>query len=122
MEKKLTVGCPIKATTDALRGKWKGMILWELTLGPQRFAALRDGLPGVSEKVLTQQLRELERDGIVERKVSGHTPPQVEYSLTKAGRELEPVLRAMCAWAGEHLGVVARRQTVAADGSRWVEL
>jgi DNA-binding HxlR family transcriptional regulator len=113
MEKSLRFGCPIKATTDALRGKWKGMILWELTTGPVRFAALRDALPGVSEKVLTEQLRQLEMDGIVERKVSGDKPPRVEYALTAAGKELKPLLVAMCEWAGRNLGVVARRDEAA---------
>lgn len=98
-------GCPIRATSNTLAGKWKVLIVWQLSFSPRRFAELRDILPGVSEKVLTAQLRELEKDGIVGRVVSGDIPPRVEYSLTPAGDELIPVMETMCAWGMKHLGI-----------------
>jgi DNA-binding HxlR family transcriptional regulator len=98
-------GCPIRATSNTLAGKWKVLIVWHLSFMPRRFAEIRDILPGVSEKVLTAQLRELEKDGIVGREVSGDVPPRVEYSLTAAGEELIPVMEKMCAWGVKHLGV-----------------
>ncbi|MEK8106371.1 helix-turn-helix domain-containing protein [Micromonospora sp. M12] len=79
--------CGIDAALDVVSGKWKGLILWELEAhGVRRFAQLRRGLPGVSEKMLTQHLRELEEDGLVHRKVHAEVPPRVEYSLTAHGR------------------------------------
>jgi DNA-binding HxlR family transcriptional regulator len=98
-------GCPIKATTNTLAGKWKVMIVWHLSFGPLRFAEVRDLLPGVSEKVLAEQLRQLEADGIVQRTAAPVTPPRVDYDLTEAGRELIPIMQTMCAWAGTYLGV-----------------
>jgi DNA-binding HxlR family transcriptional regulator len=75
-------GCPIQATSNVLTGKWKVLIVWHLGFGSRRFAEIRDLLPGVTEKVLTDQLRQLERDGIIIR-VSSHTvPPRVDYSLS----------------------------------------
>jgi DNA-binding HxlR family transcriptional regulator len=98
-------GCPIKATTNTLAGKWKVMIVWQLSFGQMRFAEIRDGLPGVSEKVLTEQLRQLEADGILRRTVLPAVPPRVDYELTEAGRDLIPIMRTMCDWAGAYLGV-----------------
>jgi DNA-binding HxlR family transcriptional regulator len=109
-------GCPIRATSNTLAGKWKVLIVWHLSFTPRRFAEIRDILPGVSEKVLTAQLRELERDGIVAREASADVPPRVEYSLTEAGEELIPVMETMCAWGIKHLGVppLWPRETVGA--------
>ncbi len=98
-------GCPIKATANTLAGKWKVMIVWHLSFGTLRFAELRGLLPGVSEKVLTEQLRELESDGIVRRAVTPASPPRVDYSLTPAGDELIPIMQSMCDWGSSHLGV-----------------
>jgi DNA-binding HxlR family transcriptional regulator len=98
-------GCPIKATTNTLAGKWKVMIVWQLSFGSLRFAELRDLLPGVSEKVLAEQLRQLEADGIVERTALPVVPPRVDYELTEPGRELIPIMKTMCDWAGTYLGV-----------------
>jgi DNA-binding HxlR family transcriptional regulator len=106
MQTKPYFGCPIKATTNALAGKWKVLIVWHLSFGRRRFAQLRDLLPGVSEKVLTEQLRQLETDGIVQRTVLGGVPPRVEYALSPAGEELMPIMSAMCDWAASHLGVL----------------
>jgi len=98
-------GCPVQATSNVLAGKWKVLIVWHLSFGSRRFAELRDLLPGVSEKVLTSQLRQLERDGIVRRVVTATVPPRVDYMLSSAGKELVPIMKTMCAWATKHLGV-----------------
>jgi len=77
-------GCPVQGAINTISGKWKVVALWHLGFKPRRFAQLRDLLPGISEKVLTAQLRELERDGIVRRAITHTIPPQVSYSLTPA--------------------------------------
>ena len=88
-----------------MAGKWKVLIVWHLSFGARRFAELRDLLPGISEKVLTAQLRDLERDGVI-RRVRGETVPlRVSYSLSDAGEELVPVMEAMCKWGTKHLGI-----------------
>ena len=81
------------------------LIVWHLAFGTRRFAELRDLLPGVSEKVLTAQLRELERDGVISRQVTPTVPPRVDYALTSAGDELIPIMESMCGWGTKHLGV-----------------
>lgn len=83
-------------------GKWKGLILWDLDAHRvRRFAELRRGLPGVSEKMLTQHLREMEADGLVLRRVYAEVPPRVEYSLTEHGRMLNQALGPLGVWAAE---------------------
>jgi DNA-binding HxlR family transcriptional regulator len=98
-------GCPVQATANTLAGKWKVLIVWHLSFRSLRFGELRALLPGVSEKVLTTQLRELDRDGILHRHDAKEVPPRVDYSLTKAGQELVPIMEAMCRWGTLHLGV-----------------
>jgi DNA-binding HxlR family transcriptional regulator len=98
-------GCPVQATSNVLAGKWKVLIVWHLSFNSRRFAEVRDLLPGVSEKVLTAQLRELEHDGIISRRVTETVPPRVDYFLSDAGAELIPVMEGMCAWGTKHLGV-----------------
>jgi DNA-binding HxlR family transcriptional regulator len=95
--------CGLDAAIDVVGGKWKPMVLWALATCPRRFGALRRELPGVSEKVLTQQLRELERDGIVHRAVHEQVPPKVEYSLTPLGVTLERALAPLGEWGEQHL-------------------
>ncbi|GAB2954922.1 winged helix-turn-helix transcriptional regulator [Streptomyces heilongjiangensis] len=96
--------CGIDAAFDVLSGKWKGFILWELeTHRVRRFAELRRGMPGVSEKMLTQHLRELEEDGLVHREVYAEVPPRVEYSLTEDGRTLNRALEPLGAWGVERM-------------------
>ena len=75
-------GCPVQATVNVLSGKWKVMILWHLSFGPRRFAQVRDLLPGVTEKVLTGQLRQLEADGVIGRRSTRDVPPKVTYFLS----------------------------------------
>ena len=91
-------GCPAEATLRVIGGRWKVPIVWHLFAGTRRFSELRRGLPGVTQKMFTQQLRELERDGVLTRKVYPEVPPRVEYSLTDRGHSLKPVVDAMCKW------------------------
>jgi DNA-binding HxlR family transcriptional regulator len=98
-------GCPVQATANAIAGKWKVLVLWHLSFSSLRFSELRDLLPGVSEKVLTAQLRELERDGLVSRIKTDTVPPRVDYRLREAGEELIPVLQSMCDWGARHFGI-----------------
>jgi DNA-binding HxlR family transcriptional regulator len=98
-------GCPIRATSNVLAGKWKVQIVWRLGFRSHRFAELRNLLPGVSEKVLASQLRELEQDGVIVRQASGGLPQRVDYSLSGPGLELILVMERMCAWGQTHLGV-----------------
>ena len=94
--------CPIRTTLDVIGGKWKPLILFQLKNGPQRFSALRRSIPDVTQKMLTDRLKELERDGIVHREVYAVVPPKVEYSLTPYGEGLKPILAAMAKWGTAH--------------------
>lgn len=94
---------PVEATSNIIGGKYKSLILWRLQEGTLRFSALQDVVPCASPKVLTQQLRELERDGLIHRKVFPVIPPRVEYSLTKIGKSLKPVMDAMQTWGEEYI-------------------
>jgi DNA-binding HxlR family transcriptional regulator len=91
--------CGLDAAMDVVSGKWKPLILWELhSYGVRRFGELKRGLPGVSEKMLIQHLREMEEDGLVHREVYREVPPRVEYSLTEHGRSLNEALDSLGAW------------------------
>ncbi len=90
--------CPAEATLSVIGGRWKTLILYHLFQGVKRFSELQHAIDGISQKVLTQQLRELERDGVVHREVFAQVPPKVEYSLTPLGESLKPVIGAMCEW------------------------
>ena len=90
--------CPIERTLGVIGGVWKVIILRELLSGTRRYGSLHRAIEGVTHKMLTQQLRELERDGVIHRKVYHQVPPKVEYSLTSVGLELAPILQAMHAW------------------------
>lgn len=98
MEEQNDYRCGVEITLNLVGGKWKGLILWHLCQKTLRFSQLRRRITGVTQKMLTQQLRELERDGLVHRKVYPEVPPKVEYSLTRKGRSLEPLLEMMCKW------------------------
>jgi DNA-binding HxlR family transcriptional regulator len=91
-------GCPVEATLDVVGGRWKAVILFHLMDGTKRFGDLKRFLSKVTQRMLTLQLRQLEKDGVIRRKVYAEVPPRVEYSLTDFGRTLEPVLRAMLDW------------------------
>ena len=92
------LSCAVETTLNIIDGRWKVLILRELFAGTMRFAQLRRALQGVTQKMLTQQLRELEADGIVHRQVYPEVPPRVEYSLTPLGESLWSVLEAMHTW------------------------
>jgi DNA-binding HxlR family transcriptional regulator len=102
---KTNFGCPVQGTINVLSGKWKVLVVWHLGFMPRRFAEIRKLLPGVSEKVLTAQLRQLEKDGVIQRKIKPSTPPQVTYYLSKAGDDLIPMMTDMCHWGTRHLGI-----------------
>ncbi|BAY19562.1 putative transcriptional regulator [Anabaenopsis circularis NIES-21] len=95
--------CEVETTLKVIGGRWKVLIIRELITGVKRFGELQRALPGITQKMLTQQLREMEEDGIVHRQVYAQIPPKVEYSLTLLGESLKPILYAMHDWAVEHL-------------------
>ena len=102
--------CPVEATLGLVGGKYKALILWKLMSGAMRFSELRRAVPGATPKMLTQQLRELEHDGLVHREIFPVIPPRVEYSLTPFGLSIRPVLESMYAWGTgylEHRGLKA---------------
>jgi DNA-binding HxlR family transcriptional regulator len=99
--------CPVEAGMALLSGKWRARILMKLHTGTVRFGELQRSLGGISEKVLTQQLRELERLRLVTRQVHAEVPPRVEYALSGFGRTLEPVLDHIIQWAREHREALA---------------
>ncbi len=96
-------GCPLTAALAALGGKWKLIIIDQLAESTKHFAALRRTLPGVSQKVLAQQLAELVTDGLVNRTPTGAIPARVEYSLTDYGRTALPLVEQMLLWGRSHL-------------------
>ncbi|MFO0892769.1 MAG: helix-turn-helix domain-containing protein [Isosphaeraceae bacterium] len=95
--------CGLEAALDVLGGKWKPLILWNLQSGRRRFGELKRLVAGISEKVLIQQLRELEADGIVHRKAYPEIPPRVEYSLTPFGVSLKEAMTPLCQWGTRHM-------------------
>jgi len=96
-------GCPLTAAFAAIGGKWKLIIIYWLAESPKHFAALRQAMPSISQKVLTQQLRELVNDGIVKRQPTGAIPAPVEYSLTDYGRSLLPLVEEIRRWGRAHM-------------------
>ena len=100
-----TFHCPVEAALDVIGGKWKPLILWALGDEVMRFGELQKALPGVNTKMLTKQLRELEEDGVIRRKIYPEVPPRVEYTITDFGKTLIPILEALCNWGAEYLGV-----------------
>jgi DNA-binding HxlR family transcriptional regulator len=104
--------CPARALLDRIADKWTAMIIGTLgdTGGPMRFGDLRRAINGISQKMLTQTLRDLERDGLVRREVFPVIPLRVEYSLTALGRTLEEPLRALSAWSERHMKEVQEAQ------------
>ena len=95
--------CPVEAALDIIGGKWKSIILFRVLEETRRFNELRKLLPNITQRTLTNQLRELERDGLLLRNVYAEVPPKVEYSITAFGRTLEPVLTALKGWAELHM-------------------
>src|SRR5262245_44005842 len=93
--------CPVDLTLDVIGRKWQPLILWHLSTGPLNYNVLQTALPKVSHKVLTQQLRDLERHGVISRTVT-ESGRRVSYALTEFGTTLRPVLRTMAVWAKRH--------------------
>ena len=94
--------CPVETTLMLIGDKWKVLILRDLMDGTKRFGELKKSIGSVSQKVLTAQLRDMERKGLLERKVFAEVPPRVEYTLTEAGYSLKPILDAMWAWGEQY--------------------
>lgn len=90
--------CPVKAAVDVIGGRWKVVILWQLREGHRRFNELQRLVPGITQRMLVKQLRELENHGIVERKAYPQVPPRVEYFLTRRGKALSPILESLARW------------------------
>lgn len=105
--------CPVETTIGLVGGKYKSLILWKLAGGTLRFSQLQKEVACATPKMLTRQLRELEADGLVQRKVFPVIPPKVEYSLTEFGRSIRPLLEAMYDWGSTYLA----RQGLAANCS-----
>lgn len=103
--------CGFADAIKVIGGKWKADILWELHVAPRRFGRLRAALPGISDKMLMQALREMEQDGVIERRTHAEAPPRVVYSLTERGASLNRGVTALSAWGLEH-----RRAMAAAAG------
>ena len=94
--------CPVEVTIDVIGGKWKCVILWWLSKGTKRFGELMNLMPGITQKVLTEKLRELEHDGMIFRQVYAEKTPRVEYSLTIYGESIRPITDLMCTWGKVH--------------------
>ena len=100
-EKKYNIS--VEATLEVIGGKWKCVILCHLTYGKLRTSDLKRLMPKITQKMLTQQLRELESDGIVKRIVYNQVPPKVEYELSEYGLSLKPILDSLCNWGETHI-------------------
>lgn len=104
--------CPISSVVDIVFSRWTTPILWQLNAhGRQRFNDLRDLVDGITAKVLTQRLRQLERDGLVSRTMHPEIPPRVEYEITDLGRSLAPVFHALVNWSENHLADVTQARS-----------
>ena len=95
--------CPVTATLELIGGKWKTIILYSLTTGTRRFGEIAVRIPDISRKVLTEQLKELEADGLILREQYKEIPPRVEYSLTDLGKSLSSIIRELEIWGTENV-------------------
>lgn len=95
--------CPVVATLEKIGGRWKSIILFQLTSGTRRFGEIAVRIPNISRKVLTEQLRELEKDGLIVREEFRETPPRVQYTLTDKGESLSPIFDQMAVWGKQNL-------------------
>src|SRR5216684_1204727 len=112
---KLPEICPVETTTRIVGGRWKAAVLEQLFQGTKRFSELKRGIGGITQRTLSQQLRELQSAGIVERTVYPDTPPRVVYAITPLGKSLGPLLDAMCLWGKSHSATMALKKLRAAD-------
>ncbi len=99
-----TPGCSVEASIALIDGKWKSVVLFHLLDGTLRFNEIRRRVPGVTQRMLTNQLRELEEDGLIERKVYAQIPPKVEYKLSPLGLSMSPILLALKEWGEANIG------------------
>ena len=102
MERKSLPICPVETTLAMISDRWKVLILRDLFTGTKRFGELKKSLTGISQKVLTANLKDMEASGLLSRKAYAEVPPRVEYSLTQTGRSLQPVLRSMFDWGMDY--------------------
>jgi len=93
--------CPVDLTLSVIGGRWKGLVFWNLRDGARRYGELKKILIGINDKMLSQVLKELEKSGVVDRKVFEVMPPKVEYSLSEEGKKLLPVMKLMSEWGGK---------------------
>jgi DNA-binding HxlR family transcriptional regulator len=107
LQQKKNINCPVTATLELIGGKWKTIILYALLSGKRRFGEIAVRIPDISRKVLTEQLKELETDGLILRESYKEIPPRVEYSLTDLSKSLSPVFRELEIWGTEN--VLAKR-------------
>lgn len=98
----ITTQCPITFIAYKMGNRWKPLVIRQLFLGTKRYGELRKAIPPISEKMLIQTLKELEADGIINRKAMAVIPPHVEYSLTECGKDLEPVINEMVKWSSKY--------------------
>ena len=108
--------CPVEAALQLIGGKYKTIILWHLLNKTMRYSKLHRLVPRATDKMLAQQLRELEKDGLVNRKVYPVIPPKTEYSLTEFGRTLEPVLNSLCSWGQYYISTQSDQNTETCEG------
>ena len=113
-----TPGCSVEAAIGLIDGKWKSIILWHLLSGTLRFNEIRRQVENCTPRMLTNQLREMEADGLITRKVYAQVPPKVEYSLSEIGLTMEPILRELKVWGDKNIGLYGKpegreRRTVA---------
>lgn len=95
--------CNVELTLQVIGGKWKPIIIYQLgTKGTLRFSEIKRTIPNITQKMLTQQLRELEADGVVHREVYPQVPPKVEYSMTEMGQSVMPVISSLCEWGAKY--------------------
>lgn len=106
--------CSVELTLQVIGGKWKPIIIYRLgNEGTLRFSEIKRSIPNITQKMLTQQLRELEADGVVHREVYAQVPPKVEYSLTELGQSVMPVIRSLCGWGDKYESWAKEREVSA---------
>lgn len=103
-----TPGCSVEAAIGLIDGKWKSIIMWHLLSGTLRFNEIRRHVATCTPRMLARQLRELEEDGLIIRRVYAEVPPRVEYSLSDLGRTMEPILRALKDWGDANIGLYGK--------------
>src|SRR5260370_30359645 len=107
--------CPVETTARVVGGRWKAAVLEQLFQSGKRFSALKRAIAGITQRTLSQQLRDLQSTGIIERTVYADTPPRVVYTVTPLGKSLRPLLDAMCHWGKSHSAAMALKKLRASD-------